>query len=65
MTPELTIQRPYSDEDVARLRGSVSIEHTLARRGAERLREQLAQEPWVAALGHSPAGRRCRWSRPA
>ena len=51
MTPELTIQRPYSDEDVERLRGSVSVEHTLARRGAERLRAQLAEEPWVAALG--------------
>jgi isocitrate lyase len=56
MTPELTIQRPYSDEDVERLRGSVSIEHTLARRGAERLREQLAQEPWVAALGALTGG---------
>ena len=56
MTPELTIQRPYSDEDVERLRGSVSVEHTLARRGAEGLRAQLAEEPWVAALGALTGG---------
>jgi isocitrate lyase len=56
MTPELTIQRPYSDEDVERLRGSVSVEHTLARRGAERLRAQLAQEPCVTALGALTGG---------
>jgi isocitrate lyase len=56
MTPELTIQRPYSDEEVERLRGSVNVEHTLARRGAERLRAQLAEEPWVAALGALTGG---------
>jgi isocitrate/methylisocitrate lyase len=56
MTPELTIQRPYSDEDVERLRGSVSVEHTLARRGAERLRAQLAEEPCVTALGALTGG---------
>jgi isocitrate lyase len=57
MTPaELTIQRPYSDEDVERLRGSVSVEHTLARRGALRLRAQLADEPCVAALGAVTGG---------
>ncbi len=54
--PELTIQRPYSDDDVERLRGSVSVEHTLARRGALRLRAQLADEPWVAALGAVTGG---------
>jgi len=43
--------RPYSDEDVARLRGSVRIEHTLARRGAEKLRALLAEDAPVAALG--------------
>ena len=37
MTPTDTIERPYSQEDVGRLRGSVTIEHTLARLGAERL----------------------------
>ena len=35
------IARDYSAEDVVRLRGSVRIEYTLARRGAERLWEQL------------------------
>ena len=45
------IERPYSPEDVERLRGTVQIEHTLARRGAEKLREQLRTEDFVAALG--------------
>src|ERR1043166_3920093 len=44
-------ERPYSREDVERLRGSVTIEHTLARRGAEKLRELLHTENFVAALG--------------
>ena len=38
MSPTDTIERPYSEADVERLRGSVTIEHTLARLGAERLR---------------------------
>ena len=46
-------ERPYSDEDVDRLRGSLQVEHTLARRGAERLRERLADERPVKALGAS------------
>jgi isocitrate lyase len=45
------IERPYSREDVERLRGSVVIEHTLARRGAEKLRQLLEREDFVAALG--------------
>jgi isocitrate lyase len=45
------IKRPYSAEDVDRLRGSVHIEHTLARRGAERLWTLLHSEPYTAALG--------------
>ena len=45
------IKRPYSAEDVAKLRGSVHIEYTLARLGAERLWELLHKEPYVAALG--------------
>jgi isocitrate lyase len=45
------ITRPYTREDVARLRGSVRIEHTLARMGAERLWDLLHTEPYVAALG--------------
>jgi isocitrate lyase len=45
------IERPYSAKDVLRLRGSVHIEHTLARLGAERLWELLQTEPYVNALG--------------
>ncbi len=45
------IKRPYSEEDVRRLRGSVQIEYTLARIGAERLWDLLHTEPYVAALG--------------
>src|ERR1700692_4630589 len=45
------IERPYSAEDVLRLRGSIHIEHTLARLGAERLWELLQSETYVNALG--------------
>src|SRR5213595_2974469 len=45
------IERPYSVEDVLRLRGSVHIEHTLARRGALKLWELLHQDEPVRALG--------------
>ncbi|PYL52994.1 MAG: isocitrate lyase [Verrucomicrobia bacterium] len=45
------IERPYSRDDVDRLRGSIQIEHTLARRGAEKLRKLLQAEDFVAALG--------------
>jgi len=45
------IKRPYSEADVKNLRGSVKVEHTLARRGAERLRELLESEDYVNALG--------------
>ena len=45
------VTRPYSAEDVLRLRGSIHIEHTLARLGAERLWNLLHTEPYVAALG--------------
>jgi len=45
------IQRPYSADDVLRLRGSFPIEHTLARRGALRLWELLQQDEPVRALG--------------
>ena len=44
-------ERSYSAEDVVRLRGSITEEHTLARRGAERLRKLLAEEDAVTALG--------------
>jgi isocitrate lyase len=45
------ITRPYSVQDVLRLRGSVRIEHTLAQMGAQRLWHLLKTEPPVAALG--------------
>ncbi len=45
------ITRPYTAEDVVRLRGSVVIEQTLARMGAERLWELLNTEDFVNALG--------------
>jgi len=45
------IKRPYTPEDVLRLRGSIQIEHTLACMGAQRLWHLLSTEPYVAALG--------------
>jgi len=45
------ITRPYSAEDVLRLRGSIRIEYTLAQRGAEKLWHLLNTEDYVAALG--------------
>jgi isocitrate lyase len=45
------IERGYRAEDVARLRGSVHVEHSLARRGATRLWEACAGHPPVRALG--------------
>jgi isocitrate lyase len=45
------IERPYTAEDVVRLRGTVVIEHTLARLGAEKLWKYLHEKPFVNALG--------------
>jgi len=45
------IQRPYRSEDVVNLRGSIQIDHTLARLGAERLWWLLHHESYVPALG--------------
>ncbi|MGX1900472.1 isocitrate lyase [Thermolongibacillus altinsuensis] len=45
------IKRPYTAEDVIRLRGSIDIEYTLARRGAEKLWHLLNTEDYVHALG--------------
>ncbi|OEZ97151.1 isocitrate lyase [Duganella sp. HH101] len=45
------VTRSYSAEDVVRLRGSLQIEHTLARRGADKLWNLLNDEPFVNALG--------------
>src|SRR3712207_7375461 len=50
------VERPYGLEDVARLAGSVPVEHTLARRGAERLWRLLHEEDYVAALGALTGG---------
>ncbi|WP_303310548.1 isocitrate lyase [Hymenobacter sp. BT730] len=45
------IKRPYTAEDVVKLQGSVKIEYSLARQGAERLWQQLHTQPYVAGLG--------------
>ena len=45
------ISRPYNSADVERLRGSLRIEHTLARIGAANLWNLLHTESYVAALG--------------
>ncbi|HLU13134.1 MAG TPA: isocitrate lyase [Arenimonas sp.] len=45
------IRRPYSAEEVVRLRGTVPVEHTLARLGAEKLWRYLQELPFVNALG--------------
>jgi isocitrate lyase len=45
------VTRPYSDDDVARLRGTVQIQHTLADLGARRLWELLQTRDYVHALG--------------
>ena len=50
------IERLYTDEDVARLSGSVHVEHTLARRGAEKLWELLHGDEPVTALGALTGG---------
>lgn len=45
------VKRGYSAEEVVRLQGSVVPEHTLARRGAEKLWKQLHEAPFINALG--------------
>lgn len=45
------VTRPYSAEEVIKLRGSIDIEHTLARRGAEKLWKLVNEEDFVNALG--------------
>jgi isocitrate lyase len=45
------IERPYTPQDVDRLRGTIHVEHSLARHGAERLWQQMQSEPYVNALG--------------
>ena len=50
------IERPYTGEDVERLRGTVHVEHTLARLGAERLWKLLHTEDHVPTLGALTGG---------
>src|SRR6187399_362375 len=50
------IERLYTDEDVEKLRGTIHVEHTLARLGAERLWQLLQDEDYVAALGAMTGG---------
>ncbi len=45
------IERPYTSQDVSRLRGTIQIEYTLARMGAERLWRLMHQDDYVNALG--------------
>jgi isocitrate lyase len=45
------IRRGYAAADVVRLRGSLQVEHTLARRGAEKLWNLINTEPYVSTLG--------------
>jgi len=45
------IKRPYAATDVVRLRGTLQIEYTLARRGAEKLWDMLHTQPYIHALG--------------
>lgn len=44
-------KRNYTPETVSKLQGSIQVEHTLAKRGAHKLRELLANEPYVNTLG--------------
>ncbi|MCX6200217.1 MAG: isocitrate lyase, partial [Bacteroidetes bacterium] len=45
------INRPYSAEEVINIAGSVPIEYTLAKNGAEKLWNRLQTDKWVAGLG--------------
>ena len=45
------VERPYDAAEVFRLRGSITIEHTLARMGSEKLWRLMHEDPFVNALG--------------
>ena len=47
------VERPYDAEHVEKLRGSLPVEHTLAKHGAEKLWELLHERDYIAALGAS------------
>ncbi len=57
------ITRPYIDADVARLRGSLVVEHTLARHGAERLWQLLHSRDFVPSLGALSGGQAVQAAR--
>jgi isocitrate lyase len=50
------VERPYSAKEVVQLRGSFTVEHTVARRGAERLWDLVNDDAYVAALGAMTGG---------
>jgi isocitrate lyase len=50
------VERPYSEDDIARLRGRFQVEHTIARLGAERLWKLLTEDDHVSALGALTGG---------
>ena len=50
------VERPYAAEEAIRLRGSITVEHTIARLGAERLWHLMQRKPYVAALGAMTGG---------
>ncbi len=50
------LRRPYRGDDVVRLRGSIEIDYTLARLGAQKLFRLLSDEPYIAALGTLTGG---------
>ena len=45
------VERPYSAEDVVRLRGTIAVEHSIARLTAEKLWRYVNEKPFVNALG--------------
>ncbi len=57
------IERPYGTEEVARLRGSVQVAHTLAERGARRLWELMTGNDYIHALGAMSGGQAVQMAR--
>jgi isocitrate lyase len=57
------VRRDYSAADVVRLRGSVRIEHSLARLGAEKLWQRLHEEEFIACLGALTGGQAVQQAR--
>ena len=50
------VERPYSGEDVVKLRGAFRVEHSVARAGARRLWDLIGSEEYVRALGAMTGG---------